>query len=428
MPICRRSSHSSSAAASAACRATSASEALAKRSGSRAKSSGSASSASSRPISAASRSISAGSASSRCAWVKLSRGARAAAGGAAARGFARRGRRRRRRRSRRAARGSRTSRRRRSIARPSPSMAIVVVATRSMKSRSWLTSEHGAVVVGDQLLEQVERLDVEVVGRLVEHQQVRTRAPSAGRAAAAPARRRTGPRPARAPAPRRRGSPSDSRRRGAGGRAPSPGRSAAGASPVSVSQSETSGSSAARFWSKTAGTRLAPSRTRPASGASAPVRMLSSVVLPDAVRPDQRHPLAAADAEREVARRSCARRRPWRHPLRLDHQPARRLAPRRTPSAPCPAGRWRRAARRGARRAGAPGPGCAAAGGDALDRPAALGLDQPVELVAGGVLLLVDLVAPRLEAGEAAVEAGAPRRGRPRACGRSGAAGTPGRG
>ena len=52
-------------------------------------------------------------------------------------------------------------------------MAIVVVATRSMKSRSWLTSEHRALVVGDQLLEQVERLDVEVVGRLVEHQQVR---------------------------------------------------------------------------------------------------------------------------------------------------------------------------------------------------------------------------------------------------------------
>ena len=41
---------------------------------------------------------------------------------------------------------------------------------------------------------------------------------------------------------------------------------------------------------------------------------------------------------------------------------------------------------------------------DALDRPAALGLDQPVELVAGEVLVLEDLVAPFLERGEALVE------------------------
>ena len=32
--------------------------------------------------------------------------------------------------------------------------------------------EHGAVIVGDHFLEQIERLEVEVVGRLVEHQQV----------------------------------------------------------------------------------------------------------------------------------------------------------------------------------------------------------------------------------------------------------------
>ena len=83
-----RVSHSSSASASATWRATSASEALAKRAGSREKSSGSASSTSSLPISAVSRSISPGSASSRCAWVKLSRGARAATAGFAAAGFA----------------------------------------------------------------------------------------------------------------------------------------------------------------------------------------------------------------------------------------------------------------------------------------------------------------------------------------------------
>ncbi len=33
--------------------------------------------------------------------------------------------------------------------------------------------EHRAVIIGDDLLQQVERLEVEVVGRLIEDQQVR---------------------------------------------------------------------------------------------------------------------------------------------------------------------------------------------------------------------------------------------------------------
>ena len=65
--------------------------------------------------------------------------------------------------------------------------------------------QHRAGIVGQQLLQQIQRLDVEVVGRLVEHQQVggaarargpasagRVRLPIACRSAFAPARAETG--------------------------------------------------------------------------------------------------------------------------------------------------------------------------------------------------------------------------------------------
>ena len=46
----------------------------------------------------------------------------------------------------------------------------------SRNARSWLTSSTVPAKVGDQLFEQLERLDVEIVGRLVHHQDVgRTR-------------------------------------------------------------------------------------------------------------------------------------------------------------------------------------------------------------------------------------------------------------
>ena len=46
------------------------------------------------------------------------------------------------------------------------------MTTLSRKARSWLTSEQRAGELEQQLLEQVERLDVEIVRRLVEHEQV----------------------------------------------------------------------------------------------------------------------------------------------------------------------------------------------------------------------------------------------------------------
>ena len=77
--------------------------------------------------------------------------------------------------------------------------AITEVTVRSRKSRSWLTSMHRAGIVGEHLLQQVERFEVEVVGRLVEHQQVGRAAPRRAPASAGRARRPTA-RPACAPA------------------------------------------------------------------------------------------------------------------------------------------------------------------------------------------------------------------------------------
>ena len=52
-----------------------------------------------------------------------------------------------------------------------------------------------------------------------------------------------------------------------------------------VSHGVLSGSSAARRWSITTGTRLAPSFTEPVSGSSSPISMRSSVVLPAPLGP-----------------------------------------------------------------------------------------------------------------------------------------------
>ncbi len=75
---------------------------------------------------------------------------------------------------------------------PWPFRAMVEVASRSMKSRSWLTRIRVPSIVGQQVLEQVQRLHVEVVGRLVEHQQVGRLWPGRGPAAGGCARRPTG--------------------------------------------------------------------------------------------------------------------------------------------------------------------------------------------------------------------------------------------
>ena len=106
--------------------------------------------------------------------------------------------------------------------------------------------QHGAGIVAEHLLQQVERLEVEVVGRLVEHQQVRRAAPARGPASAGRARRPRARRPACAPARARTGSPSCSRSR-AGVWPPT--ITVSPRPPVSASASVRPGSRLSRRWS-----------------------------------------------------------------------------------------------------------------------------------------------------------------------------------
>ena len=196
---------------------------------------------------------------------------------------------------------------------------------RSRKSRSWLTRMHRAGIVGDHLLQEVERLEVEVVGRLVEHQQVRGRGERAGEHEAAALA--AGERADRLAGllrreqkilhvaddvARLRRRPSRCRRR----------------SRVSASFSVVAGSRLARRWSSEAISRLAPSRTVPPSGAAAPVRMSSSVVLPAPFGPTMpsRSPRAMR-SERSRIERPAAER--LGDALRLDDQLAGGLRRRR---------------------------------------------------------------------------------------------------
>ena len=138
---------------------------------------------------------------------------------------------------------------------------------------------------------------------------------------------------------------------------------------------------------------------RPAAGQDLEQRRLAR-----AVRPDERHPLAPLDAEREVAQDRAAAVG-LADLLDLGHQLAGGLG--RGQGHLRGAGALDLGAAFGAQVGEAPDAALVALapGRDALDRPAALGLDEAVELVAGGVLFLEGLVAPFLEGREAAVEA-----------------------
>ena len=78
--------------------------------------------------------------------------------------------------------------------------------------------QHRAGIVVDHLFQQIERFEIEIVGRFVEHQQVRGFGERARERRAARARRRTAPTPRCRPVRARTGSPSCSRRRGASAR------------------------------------------------------------------------------------------------------------------------------------------------------------------------------------------------------------------
>ena len=171
-------------------------------------------------------------------------------------------------------------------------------------------------------------------------------------------------------------------------------------------------SSAARVWSKTAISRLVPSRTLPAVGRHLAGQHLQQRGLADPVRPDKRHPVAAQHLEIMESQDQLARRKPSislspRSPAcpKPDPPPA--------PSPRCPDGGSAPRAR-------------PAASASARTRPwlrlrraempstaqRASALDLAVELVARRVLLRPDRVAPLLESRQSPAPAAAPRPGR----------------
>ena len=157
--------------------------------------------------------------------------------------------------------------------------------------------QHRAVIIGDHFLQQVERLQVEIVGRLVEHQQVRAAGELARQQQPRALAAREAADLARRPGRARTGSPSDS-----------PGRASCGPrtsiqSPPSARMSRTllSGSSRLRCWSIITPLSVFARVTLPSSGSISPVSSLQQSGLAGAVGADHADPVAALDAQREVA-------------------------------------------------------------------------------------------------------------------------------
>jgi hypothetical protein len=200
--------------------------------------------------------------------------------------------------------------------RPRPFMAMVEVARRSMKSRSWLTRIRVPSIVGQQVLEQVERVHVEVVGRFVEHQQVGGLGQGAGQQqAVALAARQARDRLAQLGLGEQevlgvggdvlghRRAPGWSRRRRGSGRPTGSCRTAP-----------------SRDWSSRTTSRLVPSLTVPASAQFAQ-QQLDQGGLAGAVGADDGEAVAAQDAGGEVLRSRA--RRTLGHALGLGDQLAR---------------------------------------------------------------------------------------------------------
>ena len=243
-------------------------------------------------------------------------------------------------RSRRAAPACRSSRRRtRSSGRRPPARSrachdaveeVAVVAD----------EDDGAGIVAQHFLQHVERLEVEIVGRLVEHQQVRGLGQRARQHQPAALAAREHAAAACAPARARTGSPSCSRRRASAGRRPSPCRRGRRSAPRRASSSGRGCRGPGRAWPSA---RLAPSRTSPLSGASAPVSRLTSVVLPLPFGPTMpmRSPRMMR-IEKSVDDRALAER--LGDAFGLDHQRAGHVGLGRRDHAPCRRRRDTRAA------------------------------------------------------------------------------------
>ena len=179
------------------------------------------------------------------------------------------------------------------------SIAIVRVASASISARSCETSSTVPGKGLERVLERLAALEVEVVRRLVEHEEVRARRDD-GRARAAAARR---PR-ARRPASRARPSP----RRGTGRAAfCACGRVRPVVDCDAVEHDAALVAARPPAARSTPGSRRARA-DRPAGRAQ--VERLEQRRLPRAVRADQRHVLAALDRERDAVTAAACRPRP----------------------------------------------------------------------------------------------------------------------
>src|SRR5215216_5503035 len=161
-----------------------------------------------------------------------------------------------------------------------------------------------------------------------------------------------------------------------------------------ISHGVLSGSSSARRWSITTGTRLAPSFTEPVSGSRSSINMRKSVVLPAPLGP-----IRPMRSRRKILVEKFSTM--VRSPKRLEMLRAVMA------SAPdCSAVPTSMVARLAQLAQGAQAALVAcAAGADALARPFGLALDQAVELVALGRLALEDLIRPVVELCISPVEA-----------------------
>ena len=208
----------------------------------------------------------------------------------------------------------------------------------------------------EQLLEQVERLDVEVVRRLVEHEQVERRVNSR----ASSSRLRSPPDSARDRRARAIGA-KEKVLRGSRARACARRRPATKSAPsATLSNTLRSGSSCSRSWSKYAISSPVPRRIVPASGVELAEQQTEQRRLAGAVRADQADAVAAHDRRREVAHdRALAAREA--HVARLDDEPPRALGLLRLQLHRCRRARAARSARRAAPRARARALRCACA-------------------------------------------------------------------
>ena len=174
------------------------------------------------------------------------------------------------------AHAGRPSRRRRSAARGPRSRAIRV-GDRVEQRAVVRDEQHRARERVERRLERLAALEVEMVRRLVEHEEVRAGRDDERERRAAAARRRRARRPASRASP--------SRRRGTARAASAP-AAAAGPSPLRARRArEPRSSSSTSCCEKYAASTPWPMRTRPSSGSRAPSIVSSSVVLPEPFGP-----------------------------------------------------------------------------------------------------------------------------------------------